>query len=367
MWLMLNPDRLSRTLPQMMALLAITLVWTLLIPGAVAYGEGVFYSVEIPSAAVEQREQLTRYSDQRATFEGLRAQVDGRLHLAANGKVEDDIERLLSVHDHIQRELNGLSNPISLLPFYGNPSWCFWASAYFGLSALGLFLARRPARWFTPRSIAAAAAAYFMFSSTSWLRNFGLGSKGRTIFSYVNYDIGRWSFVLQEIRGLGICILLVVAWRAWSEHYASVVTDINNWDRPTEALDDVAQRASRIRNLFFEWKLASVCVVMAFLPWTYFYWQTATIFGDSRYWVSAIVMHSFWAVTWIGVSAPLLAASRWWTGLRARIVASSGGNDVTLKALKELDPIGNAGAFGAAIASVVSFLLPVVEFVKKVI
>jgi hypothetical protein len=362
---MTKHDGLPRLLVRLTSLLAAVLFWTLVIPGTVAYVEGVFYEVHLPADAAEPAKQLDRYNAQKKALEDIRDELDARLADVGRGVTIEDPERLLFARDHVVRELTELRPPVNLLPFYGNPSWCFWASAYAGLGILGLLLIKVPAPAFTARSVCAALAAYVSFSSTAWARNFAFRSRGRTIFSYVNYDIGPWSFVFQEARALGMCVLLALVCRAWSRHYARVLQEIDSWGHDGQTLVEVAAHASRIRGLFRNWQLASACVVVAFLPWTYFYWQTASVFQDTRYYVSAIVMHALWAITWITISAPLLAAMAWWINTRGLIVAKGCGDEGTLRALKEIDPISHAAAAGAALASVVSYLLPLLEFVRK--
>lgn len=352
---------------KMSAILVASVIWTLVIPGSVAYMEGVFYEVTLPSSAVEQKRELQEFTNYRSTLEGIRGRLDAELGMVARGQSPQDPARLFTTREQVVRELREVSPPIATLPFFGNPSWCYWAAVYAGLGILGLLLVERPTRLFSKHSMVAGVSAYVAFASASWARNFAFGSHGRTIFSYVNHDIGPWSYSLQELRALGMCILLAIVWRSWNRRHASVVVEMNRSNVSEATLVQAVRHSSRIRDIFSNWQVASVCVVVAFLPWTYFYWQTATVFGDGRYYVSALVMHGLWAVTWICVSAPVLTAVTFWTRYRGVLLANSGGSEEVLRTLKELDPIGNVGAVGAVLGSVVSFVLPAFDLIKKVI
>jgi hypothetical protein len=203
---------------------------------------------------------------------------------------------------------------------------------------------------------------------TNWLRNFAFYDEGRTIFSYVNYDISPLSFILQELRAIVMALLISVLWQQWMIYYGEVKQQFSRWEGKSSGLADISKRSHLVADMFNRWQLNSVLVVGAFLPWTFFYWQNTVALGDSRYVVAALAMHFYWAMSWVLISAPLIYTFHKWSLLKSEVLALASDNpddsknvDRRISFVRETNPLSSLQIVGAGVASVVSFLLPLLD------
>jgi hypothetical protein len=218
-----------------------------------------------------------------------------------------------------------------------------------------------------------AAVAYAADEWPNWLRNFLFHDyeSGRVVYSYVHRDINLTSFLLQELRVLGMFILLAILWEkrlvSFSEKQAQMSAKHENELEP----DHFFQRAWSLSELFSRWQADSLLLAGACLPWTYFYWLEVVKVNDQRYLCSALLIHLIWGGTWILLSAPLWMALRDWTRFKLKVTSSflrygaeKPNAERDLKILTEVRPVGHFSLIGTSLVAVMSFALPLVNLFR---
>lgn len=161
--------------------------WIIFIPGFVAYKHNVFYGSmfkdRIPESVIVSRinsEDITKiYKDKRL--------------------VEDTIT---------------INKTVTFAGFAENGLNFVWLESYIILCVYAFLVYYRFSKIILNRSIFfLTLLTIILFHSSTWIRNSGeFGKYGRTIYTYVNYDIDQASFWLQELRGYIFAFLLSIFW-----------------------------------------------------------------------------------------------------------------------------------------------------------
>ncbi len=83
-------------------------------------------------------------------------------------------------------------------------------------------------------------------------------------------------------------------------------------------------------------------------------------------------MHLFWAITWVAISASLVAAVNRWSGVKSAALAfASARTDDTKEAdraitfISQLNPLSSLHILGASVAAAVSFSIPLIEVLRQ--
>lgn len=280
--------------------------------------------------------------------------------------------------------------------FRHNNTTAVFLFSYFSLAGIWLFLAPKNTaiRDVSHRCwvFVSGLVAYLPMLAWSVLRNWYPDDPKRTVISYVNLDISRFSFVLQEARILGIFLLLSVIWYKWNTYAKSWRTmwrcDLEYARRCAEPRGSVAsasaavtehlpgkliykeaaadrlvqrflKRPRTVSHVFLHWQVVSFCIGLALLPWTYEYWLDIVRHGDSRYVNSAATMHAACAMTWFIVTIPLWKAMQVWSRLRERLLIDLSKHVEQNKWLQDVKPVGQVELLTTALVAGLSFFIPV--------
>jgi len=216
--------------------------------------------------------------------------------------------------------------------------------------------------------------SYAGFNWTNWVRNaymrkhFAIGlTHGRTVFAWPHWDINKLSFFLQEARALSMFLLLAFLWQAWIAAFRESVELTEKWTSQA-TIDNFGERAGLLSDRFSEWQCQSVLLVVAFLPWSLFYWRSVSDLGDTRYIMAGILLHIVWVTTWLILSLSLLQVWRQWSNYRLQVLSSLAGTqessdqaERTIKILLEATPVSSLKIFGAGSVIVSSLLIPLLN------
>jgi hypothetical protein len=359
-------------------IIVVSLGWNYALPGLVGYFNGTFYEsgieAKLPAHATSAIAKYRTYESERQQYQQMIRQADRQIEeLLEKGQGSEELDRFLKVRQAYKSELASLKSPIHLLPYYGNLTNYYFSSSCAFLGLLALWGIRRSDFRVELSKVAITGfILYVGWASIGWLRNFVFYGEGRTIFAFANYDISRSGFVLQELRALVMFVLVAMVWELCFRRSDEAVREILPWDSVGDSLRVLDDGATAISRRFAEWQITSLLLLSSFLPWTFFYYSNAIRSDDSRYILSALVMHIYWLVSWILATLPLVLSFRKWSNLRSRALAMRAGQsqdskeiDRSIAFLKELNPLSSAQILWASVASVVSFFLPLIDLLKK--
>src|SRR3984885_10290623 len=200
---------------------ALVFMWIYAIPGVVAYRSHVFTPTEIAlHLKGTAKKDWDQYQASVSNLQNCVARQDGVL--ADPTLDQSKLTALLSIRRTCSSLLSEENPPVTLAGFIGNWLLEIWVISYLGLLILisqWTSQSLQVIKW--QRTISLGLFFYLAFNWSSWVRNFGSTQveNGRRVFSFVNRDISPASFVLQELRVLGMMILLGLLWERCSEGY----------------------------------------------------------------------------------------------------------------------------------------------------
>lgn len=314
-------------------------VWVIFIPGYVAYKHDVFYGWmfkdKIPDALI-----VSRIKPEDA----LKNYQDGVL-LADSNKV---------------------NTTITFAGFAESGLNYVWLESYIILCTYIFLMHYSFSKKLIGKQVLLLALFLIvLFHSSSWIRNSSeFGKQGRTIYTFVNYDIDKASFWLQELRGYIFFFLMAVFWYQFELKRRASYTMISRFTKkPTPA--GLVELTKNTKIYFSNWQRDIFISTLLFLPWTWFYWRYIYFHGDNRYVFAAIMFHSFWLISIILISLPFLIVSFNFWKLRMRLVLrlTRDKDNIELTAfLQHLEPIPRGQFLTTSITTIFSLISPFLHF-----
>jgi len=317
-------------------------IWTLIIPGYVAYRDNVFYGNTIK----------LKISD---------SIVNSKLLDNEGAKIE------------YPRDLNNIhaykKKTIVIFSGFGDHRLNFiWFSSYI-VMLLYIFIINRNKiniKLLIPGLIL-GVLSYLLFQGPNWFRNTELGRVGRTIYTFVNIDVDAPSFFLQEARAFIFTILLGIIWSI-NEH-----NRIEQKRAIVKIYKDLSEKnllklSIRLRKTFYEWQRDTILIIILFVPWTWFYWKNISVYGDQRYLFAAIIFHTFWIVSIIIITMPFLLLSYGWWKLKLNCLLNYSSDNSLTKTqslIYGLDPIPRGQLFFSGITTFISLISPFIQILFK--
>jgi hypothetical protein len=266
------------------------------------------------------RVQRKLYLEQKDDYANRLHSVEDALRAALGNRDFAQLQALNNLRTTYETELLKLKDPIVISPFYQNRSIFYFLIAHLALG-LVIILARGDDS-FSPRLkllLPLGIILYVLFMSTNWLRNFLFYDEGRTIFSFVNFDLSPLSFFIQEFQAFVLSVMIAYYWMQLSHIHKTSFDETTKWhagsfshEEDSETLRIAGSASNFINKLIFRWQVSSVLIVCAFLPWTLFYWVNSVTYADSRYLISAVIFHMYWLITWVLCSVPLVWCFQRW-------------------------------------------------------
>jgi hypothetical protein len=276
--------------------------------------------------------------------------------------------------------------------FFQSWSTYTYCAAMFALGLLAWWSWRRlePRHSFVRRSLWIGFWVFVVWGGINGIRGLLPDNVGRTIFSFLHPDIDLVGFAYQEFRSFILCCLVAYTWLAHGQLAANRAESqaAQAGGAEDESFDpiEVCRRAVDLGGRFDNWHIDSTLLAVGFFPWTVYYWSLGHRWDDPRYYVSTLVWHLVWGITWWSVSSSLLSDWRNFNHYRAHVQARlllsgrADGNEAkihgdALKARREfvdkqmqwitdIRPVSTTHLVFAAVASIVTFLLPVLKALK---
>jgi hypothetical protein len=366
------PMRIRRMVVTTLLVTIISFLWTLVIPGIIASNGGVFYRdgilQKIPPAA---KEQLKVFDEEQNRLKAQIKAVDDSLSKVTINEPAA-VSGLLQLRNHSSELLRNSMPPISVIPFHLNPQLLLWPSIYISLGCLITIFVPSTSRnirtllrssWFWTVGI----LIFVLYEWPLWMRNFVLSNDGRTVYAYPNFDIHPSSFVAQEFVIVGFCLLLSCLWFQRITYYSAVRSELKT---NSSALQQTLRgdEGQQLREMFVQWQLESVVLALGFLFFTNFFWRLVSGYGDQRYLLSAILAHVLWATSWWLISLPVMIKWRHWSQVQRQAIVEIANADssiderrLKLDSLLNLQPLSSVNLSVSAIASAISFVLPIAQ------
>src|ERR1022692_2522623 len=206
----------------------VSLILTVVIPGLVAWHNDVFYEKGLKAKFAEKELKKKFVVKDRNLLDDFETRQESRLKEMRMIKEviekqfrdpnnKENLAAILERHAQIQKEYDAASYPIHFVPFFQNIQILLHPVLYTCLGCL-VFLVRPPncsVSFF--RTAAIALGIYLASKWPQYIRTFlfDTAEAGRMVVAYPNWDIDLASFIMQEMVGLGACILLAVIWKQW--------------------------------------------------------------------------------------------------------------------------------------------------------
>lgn len=349
---------------------------TLFVPGLVAVKDRVFNDADVQarlpaSAGHSLQAYIIRRDSLNNSIISLRENLDS-IHDPAQQK---DFDFYVHLMEERRQELTNLQPPIFAAGFFLSPQMLLWPAIYTSLGCLLFCFPNSKKKPFRLKRILQnlwlGALIYFFYEWPLWTRNFLLGSNGRTVYAYSNYDIDPKSFFAQELMIAGFAVLIAAVWLRWSDF----TIDATRMDAAAieSQLDYLSpQFVVRLQDAFSNWIVSSVVLGLGFVYFTTFFWSLVAKYHDERYIVSAFLAHSLWALTWVFLSMPVITL---WKSLKTRRliaiehlirmsqVTPGKSEQLNLEGLEKLESLAGIRISIAGVGAVVSLILPLLQLV----
>lgn len=362
----------SRILIWVLAIPALSMLLTLIIPAIVAQSGSVFYRSDlVKKLSLPVQETLNDYERTRAHIDDQIAKLDKLLELP-EGLSPSSIDSFILLRNSLTERRSTLTSPVSPIAFYLNPQMLLWPAIY---TCLGwLITIFRPVRnWSVIRRkkitwASLTVLTYTVYEWPLWVRNFLLSTDGRTVYAYPNADIHVASFITQEIVIFGFCSLLVALWLHWGEAFKRSATEVRRSSADSFGYVVSSKTLDGLSKAFLSWQLSSVILAVGFLFFTNLFWELVAKYHDVRYLLSAVMAHLLWAVSWCMLSLPLFVRWRAWVHAKNLALARTSDQELARlgdasreKLLEKMQPLSGFGVSISGIAAITSFVLPLVQ------
>ena len=96
----------------------------------------------------------------------------------------------------------------------------------------------------------------------------------RHVYANGNWDVSVGSFVVQKVKAVLACVLLVAVWAIWADFipvWQAQVRECLWGDRSNDLVPEFAESFVR---LFVHWQVCSLVLAGGFIPYTFFFFGT---------------------------------------------------------------------------------------------
>jgi hypothetical protein len=346
-------------------IVAASIFWVVIVPALAAYFDGVFFNEDVRNKLGKSLDPfISNFEEDHRRYQREKENLDGQIAAIMNGgSSSTNLAEILTIREQLVTKLENHHPPVTVSGFYGNATTYIWLITYIALGILVFII--NPSfslRGATSKILLLAILGHISFEWTNWIRNFILYRNGRTVFSYVNYDVSPMSFFLQEFRVFGMMVMLAIVWKSWLKYYDKMTLVIATWKNKATLSEDFGEQAIYVSDTFNKWQVASIALAGTFLPWTWFFWSSVTRLGDIRYVLQAIIVHLIWGGTWLVISTPLLTVLDGWARYKYKVLSiarKQSNSDAQL--ILQINPFGQLQFVGTSIIALISFISPLLE------
>jgi hypothetical protein len=335
----------------------------LILPGIVAYTDGVFDSESMARQITPRLPQPLRDSIEK--YQTLKAAAERKLYEIKTQFVTGSQltpEQITSLNSQrlVAERLASAPPPVTFLPFYLSSGMLLWVTALTPLAWLALIFypGSSPFKFLHPaRVIITGIILHVCYQWTVWTRYFVLKSKGRKVIGFANYDVSHGGFWVQELETILFWLLLSMICFQWLEHaQRSTPTGIDCQSMPA--------LADRVSTSFLRWQSTSLLLALGFIPFTAFYWDLVVNAHDMRFLPAAIILHVLWFSAWSVTSIPLFLSVSGWRKFKTHKISEamdSGGAESIVQSFDAAEPVGDWAKVLSAALTALSFMAPLAK------
>ncbi|WP_417387411.1 hypothetical protein [Gimesia sp.] len=347
----------ERTLYRIIALIFLIVVWTYWCPLLVAIVSKTMTQDEITDRVYKINQSAKTYIEEQNRLNSAIRELETKISMADSSELESLIEE----YELLSNFAQNYSKRLRLAKYANSQTRHYYFVSYLALSVCLLFRIRNMRSTneitqmtnFHTKSILLGVTFYIFFHWSNWLRNSSYGHEDRRLFSYAHFDVSPPGFIFQEIQAFGLMIL------------AGYITCLFIIPLPSKENDkrmnlDQAYIFSRdVKRKFEAWQIYSLLLILAFLPWTIFFWRIVLAIGESRYFASAVSIHVIWLLIWIVITIPIIKSFEHWHDFTA-CFASDQSPELVSK-IQALEPVSKNMFVLSASTGVLSFIFPIAQ------
>lgn len=359
----------QRLISSFFGVVAAGVVWVYLIPGLVAYFEGV-YTTEQIETIVKGRgypgaEEEIRDHAHHLQFDRM---IEARMETAIAADDLTALESLTKMKEAEETRWARRKPKAVFAAFEHNIGNILWLVTYVALG-LNLVVIDRGdsygSHW--GRAVLKGLGLFVLFGWPNWLRYVQVRTDDRVVFSWSQPDVALVSSMIQELRFFVWCVLICRSWSIWLE-IARGESARGAFDQSVFEPVEYLKSIERANGSFHRWQVDSCVVGAIFLPITYSFWYNVVEAGDIRYLDSAVVFQLMWGLTWLIASLPLVhSLSRCSEQKMALAVKALDSDeplaDDVLRRMMEMKPLDQSKVLASLTASILSFVLPLLQIV----
>lgn len=244
--------------------------WIYAIPGYVAKNDKVLSSVDIAQHLTgDAQKQWVAYEKRRDAIQISLDSLDTKL--ASGGYSAAGLSAMMSLRRQYTTELNERP-PIVLVGMVGNWLNEIWAISYLALGCL-------VALWGYPRLPLRISRVgcwllflYVLPLFQLWARNHWLTSPslGRTTYWFVNWDMSKSSYILQDLRQSGMFLMVCLFWEIAGQRLRLLRDALHIVH--TEELEPIpcaCLGARAFKRAAVLWQVSTLLILVIFVPWTF--------------------------------------------------------------------------------------------------
>jgi hypothetical protein len=328
---------------KLLAIIIACTLWVIFIPGFIAYYNNVYYG---------------------SSFRDKFSDLDIKSHLEANQPTIKYYE-----NGEIKNYKNTQRIKITFAGFAEQGLNYVWLESYIILCIYAFLLYYSFRKKSVNRNVFVMTAMIIvLFHSNTWIRNWSpTGKAGRTIYTFVNYDVDTTSFWLQEFRGYIFCFLIAVFWYQFELRRRAASTLIRHTAR-TLSVQKFERFTKHSKIFFINWQRDMIASIILFLPWTWFYWRNIYFHEDTRFIFPAIVFHSFWVISIVLLSRPFIEMNFCYGVLRQKLHLSficGEKNDAMINFLENTEVLPKGQFLVTALTTLLSLVSPFLQWLIK--
>jgi hypothetical protein len=284
------------------------------IPMIIAKGEKVYFTSDLKTTFLNdktptlsnQRKSVRDYDQRLITISNQISFLETELIKDRSNEKEK-----LELLEYYKNELNSDAKPISFRPLYNNHLMFFWVFVFISLSTI-IFIVSEV----KPKEILKKFDLKYIFSVfvflypiyrlPSWLRNLPEGQTDAKLIYYANLNFAKWSFFYQELEALITTLLLsIIVWQ-WIKLFQVKKTEFEDCNKNYFQRIFEFDYINNITSTFFNWQIASICLVPTFVWYATYYWNNVILTHDTRYILPSIIVHTMLISVWTIISLPTI-------------------------------------------------------------
>ncbi|WP_263353319.1 hypothetical protein [Acidicapsa acidisoli] len=332
-------------------------------PGLVAYRENVLGTAGVALRLAEpEKGQWDAYQNSHKQLadriDSINAQIVDKATPSAA------IPGLITLKNELSAELHA-KPPLSLFGMEGDWLNEIWFISYLSLGLLIALWAYPLTNLRWKNVLGWTVLVYCCAGTLTYVRNFVLNRPGlgRTTYYWVNWEISKTSYVLQDLRQLGMYFLICTFWQLAARRLEIVDAGIHsNHDKPKDSIDAALEALKVFREALSLWQVSTLLILLIFVPRNVMYWNLIASQKDARYLPSVLLVDILWIVTWFAAGRPLLLATRNWNARKLGLIATWAGEAAPLNALlAEASNSSDWQVMIAGLTAVGSVLFPIIK------